>query len=428
MLHLITFQETDNSNLHQREQTLLPRTVLTRARDIQLTIEAPDRVVVRFPDGELVCPAEALTILDVFSYPLTFAEGLAELKKRVMSALHWIELTQLVLDFHRIGILLDDSGKRPAFDQEPTFGAPYIHVRMLNDRSRTEAYLKAIQEVVMPGDVVLDLGTGTGILAVAAAKRGARRVYAIEATSIGAAADKLFEANGFSDRISLVSGWSTQIALPERVDVMVSEIIGDAPFGERVRDLTWDARRRFLKPDARIIPHSLRVMAQAVRVPADFVREHRFEPEDIANWRDWYGIDFSSLCAERMDVASYAFVDPCLARGWSRIGNAVILADVEMRSVNWEPIETVSRSVVSADCELNAVVEYFEVGLSASTWFSDSPWIADKDCSWRVCVWLMPHPLKLKEGEVFEIFYRHCVPGKPDIVEVRKRDDVGKIA
>ena len=133
-----------------------------------------------------------------------------------------------------LGVLLDETGRRPVLDSKDSFGAPYIHIKMLNDKARTDAYLKAIEEVIRPGDVVLDLGTGTGVFAATAARQGARHVYAIESSAIGSSAQGLFAANGLADRVTLVPGHSTQVSLPEPVDVLVSELIGNDPLGERI--------------------------------------------------------------------------------------------------------------------------------------------------------------------------------------------------
>ena len=95
-----------------------------------------------------------------------------------------------------------------------------LHVNMLNDRTRTSGYLASIGKAVRRGDVVLDIGTGTGIYAIAAARAGARHVYAVEAGRIAKAARTLFEANGVADRITLIRGLSTRITLPERADVL----------------------------------------------------------------------------------------------------------------------------------------------------------------------------------------------------------------
>src|SRR2546425_4280598 len=77
------------------------------------------------------------------------------------------------------------------------FASPFAHEPMLLDKIRCDAYREAIQRTVKPGDVVVDLGTGTGLLSFFALQAGARHVYAIEMTGIADAAAELIEANGF---------------------------------------------------------------------------------------------------------------------------------------------------------------------------------------------------------------------------------------
>jgi len=97
-----------------------------------------------------------------------------------------------------------------------------FHASMLNDRRRTAGYLASIRDVVKPGDVVVDIGTGTGILAIAAVRAGARHVYAIEEARIARVARTLFEANGMTDHITLIRGRSTEVRLPQRADVLTN--------------------------------------------------------------------------------------------------------------------------------------------------------------------------------------------------------------
>ncbi len=93
------------------------------------------------------------------------------------------------------------------------------HARTLHDDRRTGDYLAALAAAVRPGDVVLDLGTGRGVLAIAAVRAGARRVYAVEASDIAEVAERVFAANGVQDRVELIVGWSRQIELPEPADL-----------------------------------------------------------------------------------------------------------------------------------------------------------------------------------------------------------------
>lgn len=98
---------------------------------------------------------------------------------------------------------------------------------MLPDDRRTGDHLAAIEEAVRPGDVVLNIGTG--VLAVAAARAGARRVYAVEASDIAEVAGRVFAANGVQDRVTLIPGWSRTVDLPEPVDVLVAATEGRRP-------------------------------------------------------------------------------------------------------------------------------------------------------------------------------------------------------
>jgi len=138
-----------------------------------------------------------------------------------------------------------------------SFGSPYLHESMLLDKIRCDAYRQAIQETVKPGDVVVDLGAGTGLLSFFAAQAGARRVYAIEMSAIAGVAAELIEANGFRDRIALIRKASNKVRLPERCDVLVTETLSSFCFdAENVIEFVADARERFLKPGGRIIPQS----------------------------------------------------------------------------------------------------------------------------------------------------------------------------
>jgi predicted RNA methylase len=87
---------------------------------------------------------------------------------------------------------------------------------MMRDRVRTEFYHQAISERVKPGDVVLDFGAGSGILSIFAAKAGARKVYAVERTSIAEIAREIIQHNGLTTRIELVCGDIETVNFPNK--------------------------------------------------------------------------------------------------------------------------------------------------------------------------------------------------------------------
>src|SRR5690349_22020599 len=78
------------------------------------------------------------------------------------------------------------------------------HRTLLDDRVRTDAFASAIARVVRPGDVVLDLGSGTGVLAILACRAGARRVFAVEQGHIADVAAMLVKDNGCADRVEVL--------------------------------------------------------------------------------------------------------------------------------------------------------------------------------------------------------------------------------
>ncbi|MFZ2493949.1 MAG: 50S ribosomal protein L11 methyltransferase [Thermoanaerobaculia bacterium] len=163
------------------------------------------------------------------------------------------------------------------------------HRDLLSDQVRIDAYRAALNATVRPGDVVVDVGTGTGILAFLACQAGARHVYAIEQQHTADGAALLARQLGFADRITVLHGRSTEVELPERADVLVSETIGPLVFNEGWLGIVIDARERLLAPGARLIPSVVDVWIAPVEVPKVYAEQ-----------LDWWstprhGFDFSLL-------------------------------------------------------------------------------------------------------------------------------------
>ena len=158
---------------------------------------------------------------------------------------------------------------------------------MIVDQVRMDAYRSAIQEVVNEGDVVADIGTGSGILAFFALQAGARKVFAIEQDRVIEEAQQLAKINGLEERIVFIQGRSDRVELPEKVDVITSEILGHFGYEEHVARFKIDARRRFLKPEGRLVPSWLELYLVPV------TSEHIWK-DLIGSWsEDRYGFDFS---------------------------------------------------------------------------------------------------------------------------------------
>jgi protein arginine N-methyltransferase 1 len=126
--------------------------------------------------------------------------------------------------------------------------------RMIADSERFAAYEKAIAKTVRPGDVVAEIGCGPGVFSLLACRAGARRVFAIDTEDFIEFARQLAAANGFAERIQFFQSDSRKLQLPERVDVIVSDIRGSLPFFGHAIASIEDARQRLLAPQGRLIP------------------------------------------------------------------------------------------------------------------------------------------------------------------------------
>jgi protein arginine N-methyltransferase 1 len=158
---------------------------------------------------------------------------------------------------------------------------------MLADQQRVAAYKRSIHQTIKPGDIVADIGTGTGILAFLALAAGARKVYAFESGDIVETARQMAADNGMRDKIDFINTDSRDATLSEKVDVIITETFGGMGIDEGAIDILADARERFLKPGGRILPEYLRLFA----VPVQFSAGHPFRSVNKA----LDGLDTTSL-------------------------------------------------------------------------------------------------------------------------------------
>jgi len=128
------------------------------------------------------------------------------------------------------------------------------YARMLADPVRGATYLAALRRSVKPDMVVADIGAGPGVLGIYAAALGARRVFLVEPDASVNAAYALAAENGVADRVEVIRAASSAIELPERADVIVSDLRGVTPFHGHHLEAAADMRRRLLAPGGVCIP------------------------------------------------------------------------------------------------------------------------------------------------------------------------------
>jgi len=140
------------------------------------------------------------------------------------------------------------------------------HATLLADGMRNRAFYRALRARVRPGSSVLDLGAGSGIWAVVAARLGARRVVAVEREPLLVPViERLARENRVADRVTVVQGDARRLRLRRRFDVVVSETVGNEGFDEGIVPLLFDARRRFLKRGGALVPQAVSLRCAPVR-------------------------------------------------------------------------------------------------------------------------------------------------------------------
>lgn len=176
------------------------------------------------------------------------------------------------------------------------------HRELLADETRTGALREAVARTVRAGDVVIDIGCGSGILSFFACQAGAARVYAIESGPAARIAAWLSRHLGFDDRITVIRNEARAVELPERADVLLTETLGILGFDEGIAGIVRDARARLLLPGARILPRRVGVSLVPVELDYDYDRH-------VAFWSEpRYGLDLSPMRAFASNALAFAHI------------------------------------------------------------------------------------------------------------------------
>jgi precorrin-6B methylase 2 len=379
--------------------------LLVRANELEIQVDSAGQTWIRHRGSRIGVGSHGLSLLAAFSKPRTVHEVIDELA--VGGVRDFVDLTSTVARLREAGILVGEGDA--TFAAEPSgWDASPIHVHMLRDVARTTAFIRAIEATVTPDDVVLDIGTGTGVLAAAAARAGARKVYAVEASKIADLARAALAHNGLTDRVEVLRGWSTQLALPERATVLVTETIGAEPLSERIVDTVHDAWSRHLAPDARVIPRTVRVMATLARMPEELRDRHVFTSRNVRDFNTRYALDFEPFRRAQDESALKMLLPLDEARSLEPLAEPVAVATIDLTT---KPALIFRREAaaeaIAAGC-VDAVIVHFELDLGPGSTLDGHPHRVADAHSWEYMTWLPPHPPTVGRGDRLRIVYDYA--------------------
>ena len=380
------------------------------APGLRTRFDAAGHVLLDAPNGTVVdLGPRGYAALSLFSQPLVLREAIDRLEREAPS-------TDFAPTMSVVNMLIEEGVLvRPDADEGRASGwaDPVEHARMLHDDRRTGDYLAALAEAVRPGDVVLDVGTGSGVLAVAAARAGARRVYAVEGSDIAEVAERVFAANGVDDVVTLVPGWSRHVELPEPADLLVAEVIGNEPLEEEILETTLDARRRLLKPDARLIPHTLTLLARPLLLPGADARQRAIGRAAVERWRKLYDMEFLPLLDAALPGPVNMPTEAEVVATWPPVSPPTTLVALDLATLTDASVLASADLVLDEPGPVNAVAVTFRASLHGSIEHTLDPWTWPTS-SWATSVWVLPDPVDLAAGEVLRLHYHRRSPGLAD--------------
>jgi len=262
------------------------------------------------------------------------------------------------------------------------------HQIILADRVRLEAYRSAIFEVVKKGDVVVDLGTGSGILALFAARAGAKRVYAIEQDDIIEQAKQVARSNHLKEKIVFVKGQSDKVSLPEKADVVLSELIGSLGFEENLYFLQLHARDRFLRPGGRMIPGWMELFFLPVE-------SNNIWQDTAGLWDgDFHGFDFSLA---REDSVNRRYVLNC-SSGSQGLARPVMLTRLDFMTMIQPELIFGKEVSIETGGTFHGFVGFFRAGLSGAVLLSNGP--DAPETHWKQNFFPLKTPISVEIGDV----------------------------
>ncbi|TNM90768.1 hypothetical protein fugu_003057 [Takifugu bimaculatus] len=263
-----------------------------------------------------------------------------------------------------------------------------------SDKVRTESYRDFMycNSEAFKDKVVLDVGCGTGILSMFAARSGAKKVIAVDQSEIIYQAMDIVRSNKLEDKITLIKGRIEDITLPvEKVDIIISEWMGYFLLFESMLDSVLYARDLYLSDSGSVYPDLCNISLAAV---GDTDR-HR---DRIAFWEDVYGFDMACM---KTAVVAEAVVE--VLKADTLISEPTVIQTIDCNRVCLSELEFTSdfSLKITNTTECTAIVGYFDVffdkGCSTKVMFSTGPQVPKTH--WKQTVFLLERPFHVKAGE-----------------------------
>lgn len=269
---------------------------------------------------------------------------------------------------------------------------PFIqeHQWLLEDQYTQEKFRAAIFAKVKEGDVVLDLGTGTGLHAIFAAQAGAKRVYAVDSEPIVQIAKSTAEKNQYLDKITFIQSSSETLELPEKVDVIITNL----GFFNTLKYLP-QVIGQHLKPDGKLIP-------EKVNLDFSLLEDKAFYDQTINCWdQNKFATNFSAFKACALSRPFYGSWSPeQVLTETQNLGHVVLSEKSEIK------FAAQSSPRILRDGVIHGIIGWYTFHLADGISFSTKPPLQLSPLIWNQWFLAATSPMNVKQGETIEVSLR----------------------
>ncbi|GAB6028892.1 Ecto-ADP-ribosyltransferase 4 [Chamberlinius hualienensis] len=311
---------------------------------------------------------------------------------------HFVKKIQSENSLSAFGQRTDESSAMQYFQ---FYGYLSQQQNMMQDYIRTSTYQRAILANMQDfkDKVVLDVGAGSGILSFFAIQAGARKVYAVEASSMAQHAEALVLHNKCASKIVVIHGKIEEIDLPEQVDVIISEPMGYMLFNERMLE-TYLHAKKWLAPNGKMFP--TRGDLHVVPFTDDTLYMEQFSKANFWYQQAFHGVDLSSLRQAamkeyfRQPVVDTFDIRICMAKSQRHVVDFL-----EEHESDLHKIEIPLEFELLSSGTVHGLAFWFDVAFIGSVqtiWLSTSP--TEPLTHWYQVRCLLETPIFVKQGQV----------------------------
>lgn len=264
------------------------------------------------------------------------------------------------------------------------------HLGYVADPVRLERYKAAIAQVIQPGDRVVDLGCGSGILGLLCLRAGASHVVAIDSTSMIEVARSSLTRAGLAGQASFIHGNAHQVDVPERVDVVICDQVGYFGFDYGIVHSLQDARLRFLKPGGTLIPARIELQLAPVESERCAALANAWRAENVPaefHWLREHAVNTKHAVELKREEL---------------LGAPASLGRIDLRASNPEYFSWTTELSVERDGVMHGLGGWFECELAEGVWMTNSP-LSDQAIKRSQVFLPIGEAVAVKSGDVLKV-------------------------